>query len=291
VGDLYNLLIIKQLQMDVGKAKDMFILKMKSKNFSVNTIDNYAAQIDLFLRQFKTYPKAKEISADKIEVYLLNISNINTRKHARCAINSFYKLVINQPNKLQFIPSPKKEFKLIEYVTVDEMQLMFSVCQNIKHKAIMALAFGCGLRVSEIISLKPQHIDSTRMIINIIQGKGRKDRQVQLPQNLLNLLRDYWKEYNPKGGYLFQGQFEAQYSERSINQFLKKYAKKAGLKRNIHCHLLRHGYATSSLETGVDLRIIQKLLGHNSIKTTLRYTHVSTSLISKTPSPLNCIKI
>jgi len=99
--------------MDVGKAKDAFILKMKSKNFSINTIDNYAAQIDLFLWQFKTYPKAKEISADKIELYLLNITNINTRKHARCAINSFYKLVINQPNKLQFIPNPKKSLNLL----------------------------------------------------------------------------------------------------------------------------------------------------------------------------------
>jgi site-specific recombinase XerD len=291
VVDLYNLLIIKQLQMDVGKAKDMFILKMKSKNFSTNTIDNYSAQIDLFLRQFKNYPKAKEISSDKIEVYLLNISNINTRKHARCAINSFYKIVINQPNKLQFIPNPKKEFKLIEYVTTSEMQLMFSVCKNTKHKAIMSLAFGCGLRISEIINLKPQDIDSNRMVINVIQGKGRKDRQVQLPQQLLELLRNYWKKYKPKGKYIFEGQFDEQYSERSINQFLKKYANEAGINRNIHCHLLRHGYATSSLETGVDLRIIQKLLGHNSIKTTLRYTHVSTNLISKTPSPLNFITI
>jgi site-specific recombinase XerD len=277
--------------MDTVQASNYFVQKMQSRNFSEKTIKNYNCQILLFLNEFKTRDRARNITANEIEKYLLERVNINSRNHTRCAINSFYKLVVNQPEKLSFIPFPKKEFKLVEYVTVDEMQLIFCVCQNTKHKAIMALAFGCGLRVSEIINLKPQHIDSTRMIINIIQGKGRKDRQVQLPQNLLNLLRDYWKEYNPKGGYLFQGQFEAQYSERSINQFLKKYAKKAGLKRNIHCHLLRHGYATSSLETGVDLRIIQKLLGHNSIKTTLRYTHVSTSLISKTPSPLNCIKI
>jgi site-specific recombinase XerD len=276
--------------MDIVQASNYFVQKMQSRNFSEKTIKNYNCQILLFLNEFKTRDRARNITANEIEKYLLERVNINSRNHTRCAINSFYKLVVNQPEKLRFIPFPKKEFKLVEYVTVDEMQLIFCVCQNTKHKAIMALAFGCGLRVSEIINLKPQHIDSTRMIINIIQGKGRKDRQVQLPQNLLNLLRDYWKEYNPKGGYLFQGQFEAQYSERSINQFLKKYAKKAGLKRNIHCHLLRHGYATSSLETGVDLRIIQKLLGHNSIKTTLRYTHVSTSLISKTPSPLNCIK-
>ena len=104
-------------------------------------------------------------------------------------------------------------------------------------------------------------------------------------------MRKYWTEYNPKGGYLFQGQFDPQYSERSINQFLKKYAVEAGIKRNIHAHLLRHGFATASLEMGTDIRYIQKLLGHNSIKTTLRYTHVSTAMVAKTPSPLSNISL
>lgn len=276
--------------MDIVKAEQVFLQKMQSKNWSKNTIENYACQVRIFLREFQDKPRAKEISANEIEQYLLTKVKINTRNHARCGINAFYKWVVNQPEKLKFIPYPKKEQRLIEYITANEVQKMISVCNNLKHKTIIVLTFSCGLRVSEVINLKPAHIDSNRNLINIICGKGKKDRQVQLPIQLLELLRNYWKEYKPKGEYLFEGQFEPKYSERSINQFLKKYAQLAGIKRNIHCHLLRHGFATESLEMGTDLRLIQKLLGHNSIKTTLKYTHVSSNLIAKTPSPISLYK-
>lgn len=277
--------------MNIVQAKELFVQKMNSKNWSKATIKNYASQVDLFLSCFSERDRPRNITAQEIELYMLEKVNINTRKHSRCAINAFYKLVVNQPKKLKFIPHPKKETKLIDYVTQDEMALLISVCHNLKHKSIICLAYGCGLRISEIINLKPKDIDSKRMIINIIQGKGKKDRQVMLPIELLDLLRKYWIEFKHNGLYLFKGQLEDRYSERSINLFLKKYANLANINRNIHCHLLRHGFATSSLEIGTDIRLIQKLLGHNSIKTTLQYTHVATNLIAKTPSPLNNIKL
>lgn len=277
--------------MDIVKAEQAFITKMQSKNWSDKTIRNYACQLRAFLREFKNRPRAKEINAGEIEQYLLTKVEINTRKHARCSINAFYKLVIGQPQKLQHIPWPKREQKLVEYLTEDEIQRLITVCNNLKHKTIICLMYGCGLRVSEVINLKPCDIDSSRMIIRVIKGKGKKDRIVQLAPQLLQLLRTYYKAYNMPRPYLFAGQFGEQYSERSINQFLKKYASLAGINRNVHAHLLRHSYATSSLEHGIDIRVIQKLLGHNSIKTTLRYTHVSTSLIANTPSPLNNIMI
>lgn len=276
--------------MNIVKASELFVQRMKSKNWSDKTIKNYRSQVDIFLRSFKDRERAKEISADDIEKYLLQKVQINTLKHARCAINAFYKLVINQPEKLKYIPWPKKEQKLVEYITPEEAQRLITVCSNLKHKVIMMLLYGCGLRVSEVINLKPSHIDSTRMVIQILQAKGKKDRLVQLPEKTLALLRQYYIAYTPKE-YLFNGQFDLQYSERSINQFLKRYAALAGIKRNIHAHLLRHGYATGSLEMGTDIRVIQKLLGHNSIKTTLRYTHVSTALVSRTPSPIELINI
>ncbi|HRI20171.1 MAG TPA: tyrosine-type recombinase/integrase [Panacibacter sp.] len=276
--------------MDIVQAQRIFVQRMESKNWSQKTIKNYACQVRIFLEQFKQRDRARNITADEIENYLLSKVEINTRKHARCGINAFYKLVINQPEKLRFIPWPKKEQKLIQFLDAAEVQALLKVCSNLKHKAIICLLYGCGLRVSEVINLKITDIDSSRNIINIICGKGKKDRIVQLAPELLNLLREYYKEYKPQQ-YLFNGQFDLRYSERSINEFLKKYAALAGIRRNVHAHLLRHSYATSSLEMGTDIRIIQKLLGHNSIKTTLRYTHVSTSLICRTPSPLSCIAI
>jgi len=275
--------------MDIVIAKEIFIQKMQSRNWSEKTIKNYSCQVMKFLEQFKAAPRAKEINSNNIESYLLEKVNINSRNHTRCAINAFYKLVINQPEKLKYIPWPKKESKLIEYLEPTEVKAILSKCTNLKHKAIIMLLYGCGLRVGEVLNLKPTDIDSSRNIIRILEGKGKKDRIVQLDHSLLLLLREYYKAYKPKE-YLFNGQVKSKYTEKSINQFLKDYAKKAGIKRNVHAHLLRHSYATSSLEMGTDLRIIQKLLGHSSIKTKIRYTHVSTSTISRTPSPLQLLQ-
>lgn len=274
--------------MNIQAAQEAFNTKMLSKNWSDKTIKNYASQVHLFLKEFEGRPRAKEINANEIEGYLLSKININSRKHARCAINAFYSLVVNQSEKLKFIPWPKKEHKLIEFLDSTEVAAMLAKCKNTKHKAIIMLMYGTGMRVSEVINLKLTDIDSTQMIIRVLQGKGKKDRVVQLDQTLLEFLRKYYLEHKPME-FLFNGQFEPQYTERSINQFLKKYAKLAGLKRNVHAHLLRHSFATSSLEMGTDIRFIQKVLGHSSIKTTLAYTHVTTSLIRKTPTPLQLL--
>ena len=151
--------------MDIVQAENIFVQKMRSKNWSNATIKNYASQVRIFLNNFKDRDRARNINANEIEDYLLEKVNINSRKHARCGINAFYKLVINQPEKLRLIPWPKAEFKLVEYVTHDEAMALLKVCDNKKHKAIIVLMYGCGLRVSELINLKWQHIDRSRMVI------------------------------------------------------------------------------------------------------------------------------
>ncbi len=276
--------------MDIVQANKIFVQRMQSKNWSISTIKNYASQVNCFLQNFASRDRARNITANEIEQYLLTKVKVNTRNHARCGITAFYKLVINQPMKLAHIPFPKKEKKLPQPIDANDVQKLLQVCTNVKHKAIIALLYGCGLRVSEVINLKIADIDSTKNIINIIAAKGKKDRQVMLDASMLQLLRSYYKAYTPQL-YLFNGQFEPQYSERSINQFLKKYAAMAGIKQRIHAHLLRHCFATHSLEQGTDIKIIQKLLGHNNIKTTEIYTHISTALIAKTTSPLAHLKL
>jgi len=152
------------------------------------TKDNYISCVKSFLFKFNHYNEPKEIPTQEIKGYLLLFKTINTRKHNICAIKSFYQLTVRMPNKIDKIPYPKVDKKLPIVLSVDEIQSMFSVCENLKHKVILALLYSCGLRVSELINLKWSHIDRSRMIINIIQAKGNKDRQVMLTPELLPLL-------------------------------------------------------------------------------------------------------
>lgn len=158
----------------------------------------------------------------------------------------------------------------------------------------MALLYSCGFRVSELINLKWSNIDRNRMVINIIQAKGKKDRQVMLTPELLPLLEKYYQQYKPKE-YVLNGQFpekELKYSEKSVGEVVKQLAVKAGLSnKRVYTHLIRHCFATHLVEAGTDINLIQRLLGHSSVKTTNIYLHISNNLISKIQSPFAAITI
>jgi site-specific recombinase XerD len=202
-------------------------------------------------------------------------------KHRISAVKLFYELTGKQPLKFKYIKYPRSERHLPKVIDSVYLLDQLSKIQNIKHKAVIMLAYSVGLRVSEVINLKISDVDSARMIITIRQAKGKKDRIVPLSPNVLNCLRDYYKEEKPKE-YLFNGQSEPKYSATSCNQIVKQY-----LGSKYHFHLLRHSCATELLEKGTDLRFIQKLLGHNSSKTTEIYTHVSNAMLTKIKSPLS----
>jgi site-specific recombinase XerD len=192
--------------------------------------------------------------------------------------------------KFKYIEYPKSEKKLPVVLSVEEIQRMFSVCENLKHTVILALLYSCGLRVSELINLKWQHIDRSRMIINIIAAKGKSNRQVMLTQSLIPLLEKYWKEYHPKE-YILNGQTTPKYSDKSVGQVIKQLAVKAGINKRVYTHLIRHCSFTHMVESGTDINLIQKLAGHSNVKTTAIYTHISHNLISKIQSPLQLINI
>lgn len=281
--------------MEIVKHKEKFIQWMKVKNMADSTIENYTSQLVSFLFYFKDIPRPIEVSGEQIMSYLLTKIKPNSQRHAHSAIKLFYTNVIGQPLKFKHIPYAKKEKKLPQALEENEIEAILSVCENIKHKAILYLAYACGLRVSEIIDLKIADIDSDSMTININLAKGKKDRIVPMPQELLDILRDYFKIYRPKI-YLFNGQYSTneiptQYTDRSINQFFKDLALKAGIKKNVHIHLLRHSYASHSLEQGTDIRYIQEILGHSSPLTTQIYTHISKKAISRISSPLSRLKL
>lgn len=179
-----------------------------------------------------------------------------------------------------FLERPRAERRLPRVIEKEFLLNKLSKIKNIKHKAILSLAYSVGLRVSEVVNLRVVDIDSDRMLIHINQSKGNKDRVVPLSSNILNLLRKYYREYKPKE-FLFNGQFSLQYSAGSCNQIVKKY-----LGDEYHFHLLRHSCFTAMLESGIDLRIIQKIAGHSSSKTTEIYTHVSADLLNKVQLPI-----
>jgi site-specific recombinase XerD len=160
--------------------------------------------------------------------------------------------------------------------------------ENIKHRTMIMTGYSAGLRVSEIVGLKLKNIDSKRMMIHIQGAKGKKDRMVPLSKILLESLRSYFLLYTPKE-YLFEGQFGGAYSTRSVQEVMQ-LAKQKVTNKTGSVHMLRHSYATHLMEAGTDIRIIQALLGHNSIRTTMLYTHVSKLAIEKVASPLDKLK-
>lgn len=276
--------------MDILNWHQRFSIDIQLIYNSEATRKNYASQIWCFLNHFKAEKEPKAIDNEKIKQWLLDAQTINTRKHRLCALNAFYKHTVGMPSKIAKIPYPKAEKKLPIVLSQDEVQRMFDVCQNLKHKVILALLYSCGLRVSELINLQWSHIDRSRKIINIIAGKGKKDRQVMLPDALISLLEKYWYEYKTKT-YILSGQFTNQYSETSVNQVMKQLAAKAGINKRVYTHLMRHNCFTHMVENGTDINLIQKLAGHSNVKTTMVYTHISDSLISKIQSPINAIRM
>lgn len=277
--------------MNIGKYIQQYSEDLRLKNYSENTIKNYCSQVELFLKHFEPVAtKPSEISERQIKDWLLEANTINSRKHRISAVKLFYSLTGKQPLKFKYIEYPRADKKLPIVLSQEEVQGMFTACENLKHKVILSLLYACGLRVSELLNLKWSNIDRSRMVINVIAAKGNKDRQVMLPANLIPLLEAYYREYKSKE-YVLNGQFALQYSETSVNQVIKQLATKAGISKRVYTHLMRHCSFTHMVEAGVDINLIQKLAGHANVKTTSIYTHISHNLISKIKSPIDSIKL
>lgn len=247
------------------------------KNYSDNSIKIYIHYCSLFLSSFDK--DVYHISQSEAINWLLNYNYSSTSQQNQIisSVKFIYKFIVRcELNKFN-IERPRKEKHLPQVIDKQHILKSIDKIDNLKHKAIICLSYSVGLRVSEVVNLKIKDIDSERMIINIIQSKGRKDRITPLTSTMLNLLREYYKVYRPKE-YLFNGQFELKYSVRSCNEIVKKY-----LGKNYHFHLLRHSCFTNLTDQGVDIHAIQKLAGHNSPKTTSIYLHLSTQTLQKLP--------
>jgi len=249
-------------------------------NYAESTTKTYIRYIDEFVKSIDK--QVIHCNAKDFKTYLenYNYSSVSQQNQVINSIRFLYKEVLKKKYKKVSFKRPRKEKKLPR--VIDKQHILDSLDRitNLKHKAILQLGYSVGLRVSEVLNLKIEDIDSKRMQIHVRLSKGRKDRIVPLTQAVLGTLRSYFIEFNPKI-YLFNGQSGLQYSKTSCNKIVKKY-----LGDNYHFHLLRHSCFTSLTEQGVDLRLIQKLAGHNSSRTTEIYTHVSKNVLSKIPLPV-----
>ena len=257
------------------------------RNYSNNTIKNYYNA----LLQFSKWNNQNEIINDDILFrYVDHLTSLNKSysyiKNSIMSLILFSELVLGKKLKNDYLRKIKRSSKLPDVLSIEEVKKVIGAVENIKHKAILSLIYSCGLRINECINIKLSDIDSSRMLIKIVQSKGKKDRYVQLSPKLLELLRIYYKSYKPKE-YLFQGQFKDEYSARSIQNILKRALNKCNIKKRITVHSLRHSFATHLVEQGTDIRIIQEILGHKDIRTTQIYTHISSANISKVKSPFD----
>jgi integrase/recombinase XerD len=267
---------------------------MRSRRYSVQTISSYLGTLSVFFSFYKERSVESIVNDDVLyfnNEYILK-RNLSASYQSQFinALKLFYGLVVDKKLVLDKLVRPQKPFTLPKVLDISEVAAIINATENIKHKCMLSLIYGGGLRRGELLNLELTDIDSKRMMILIRGGKGMKDRQVPLSVNILEMLRNYYLRFVPKR-YVFEGQSSGRYSERSLELVLKKSVRKAGIKRNINLHMLRHSYATHLLENGTDLRYIQELLGHKSPKTTQIYTHVSREALGRIESPFDRLKI
>ncbi len=258
-------------------------VELKIRNFSKQTIKSYLFSVKKFLK----YSKNNGINPQTVKEYIikhLEIENPSSVAKDSFAIKFFFENVLNE--KL-FIPTIKRNKTLPDILTIEEIRKIINIITNIKHKLIIKLLYGTGLRVGEIVELKRENLNFDEGLIHIHFTKGRKDRFVKIPISIGEDLENYCKLNSKR--YLFESNRGGKLTIKSIQKIVQNSAKKAGIGKRVYPHLFRHSFATHLLEAGTDLRIIQKLLGHSDIKTTQIYTQISQASIKNIKSPLDDI--
>jgi integrase/recombinase XerD len=276
----------------MSPLRQRMIEDMRVRNYSSNTQQLYIDRVAKFAQYFGKSPEL--LGPEEIRTYQVYLmkekgASWSMLNQTVCALRFLYRITLGKEWAIQHIPAPKKEIKLPVVLSQDQVSRFFESLPNLKHRAILMTAYAAGLRVSEVVSLRVADIDSQRMMIRIELGKGRKDRYVMLSPNLLELLRAYWKIARPNDR-LFPGRGRHGHITRErIYQVCVKASAAAGLTKRATVRALRHSFATHLLEAGTNIRVIQILLGHRSLRTTARYTHVSRETVCSTSSSLDLL--
>jgi integrase/recombinase XerD len=276
----------------ISPLRQRMIDDMTVRNFAPNTMVNYLKQVSYFARHFGRSPE--RLGPEQIRSYQIYLAkekrvSVSTSTVAVSALRFLYRVTLKQDWVVEMIPTPKKEHRLPVILSPEEVLRLLEAAPSFAHRVIFSTMYGTGMRVSEALHLRVPDIDSQRMMIRIQQGKGHKDRYVQLSPKLLELLRTYWRTVRPQQ-WLFPGQVLNQpLGREAVGQAVTHASQRAGLRKDPSPHSLRHAYAVHLLEAGANLRKIQLLLGHRSLATTARYLCLATHTICATTSPLDLL--
>lgn len=274
----------------MGKLQDCMDRELRIRGYAENTRKSYIGNMRCFVRHFMRPPD--ELTAEHVKEYQLFLTkekqvSWSTFNVHVCAIRFFYREVLRVEWDVEHIPYQKRGRRLPVVLSCEEVRALLDVTTNLKHRTLLMVIYSAGLRPSEAVHLQLADIDSGRMMIRVDQGKGRKDRYVMLSERLLLTLRRYWREYQPTL-WLFPGQDPScPLTRGSLEKLFTRAKKKAGIQKPVTPHSLRHSFATHLLERGVNIRVIQRLLGHRSLRSTEIYTHVAETYVRDTKSPLD----
>ena len=276
----------------MGKLYDRMALDLKLKNLAARTQEEYLRCCCGFVRFHMKSPR--ELGETAIKEYLAHLllrgAGPETLKMNVAGLKFLYGVTLDRPKVVERIPWPKVPHRKPDILSGTELEKVLGAVTSLVPGMALMTAYGAGLRVSEVCRLRVEDIDGKRGLIHVRLGKGGKDRYAMLADRLLIALREYWVQVRPAKGWLFPGRAKGTHLHpTAVNWALGEAVKKAKLKKRITAHTLRHSFATHLLELGTDIRIIQVLLGHASIRTTARYTQVSQKQISSVKSPLDLL--
>jgi integrase/recombinase XerD len=266
---------------------------MAIRNMSPNTQKIYIRAVANFSAYHGQSPD--KLTFEDVRDYQLHLAScglkVNTTNVIMCALRFFYGTTLGKLNVSEHIPIGRTEDSLPAVLAREEVERLLKAVSDLQMRTIFVTIYAVGLHVSEAVALTIHDIDSARMVIHIRQGKGRKDRFVMLSEQLLVILRDYWRQTRPTNLLFFGPDPNRPVTPRSVQRACRRAAHAAGLDKNVTVHTLRHSFATHLLEKGVDIRVIQDLLGHRHIAATTRYARVALNTIRKIQSPLDLLNI
>jgi site-specific recombinase XerD len=267
----------------MGKLCDKMTQDLQLRGYATSTIERYIDCSRAFAKYHMRSPE--EMGEPEVRQFLLHLllerkTGPATRKMHVAAIKFLYQQTLGRPEVATAIPWPKTDQKLPDILSGSEVDAVLAAIKDVKHRAVVLTTYGAGLRVSEVCALKASDIDSKRMLIHVRHGKGARDRYAPLAKQVLGTLRLYFKQQRPVGPDLFPG-----VTPKAVRKSLHDAARAAGLHKRVTPHVLRHTFATHLLELGTDIRVIQMLLGHRSIRTTTRYARVTDRHLQATTSP------